>query len=301
MGATATAVPRSGSPAIDVGVILKLARLDGLVERTAGRADVVVGVVDGPVARHPGLSEANIVDAGTRGAACGFPAGAACLHGTFVMGMLAGQRGGDAPALCPGCSFVVSPLFAESASEFPVATPAALRDAIVSSVDAGARIVNLSASTGTPSPNEERELKDALDYALRRGTVVVAAAGNQGLLGSSAITRHAVVLPVAACDLNGRPLPQSNLGRAVGLRGLLAPGSNVVSLGAEGTPLTWSGTSVAAPFVTGALALLCSLLPRISPMQARLALTGGPRRRASVVPPLLDAWGAYQRLEVARR
>ena len=49
---------------------------------------------------------------------------------------------------------------------------------------------------------------------------MVAAAGNQGTLGSSAITRHPWVIPVVACDLRGRPMNESNLGSSIGRRGL---------------------------------------------------------------------------------
>ena len=124
---------------------------------------------------------------------------------------------------------------------------------------------------------------------------MVAAAGNQGTLGSSAITRHPWVIPVVACDLRGRPMNDSNLGGSIGRRGLRAPGDGITSLGAEGQPLTLGGTSVAAPFVTGATALLWSEFPSATAAQIKLAVTqASTPRRASVVPPLLDAAAAYQ-------
>ncbi len=61
--------------------------------------------------------------------------------------------------------------------------------------------------------------------------------------------------------------------------------------------MTRSGTSVAAPFVTGTLALLWSLFPDAAAGLVKLAVTqAGVARRRSVVPPLLDGWGAYQAL-----
>ena len=60
---------------------------------------------------------------------------------------------------------------------------------------------------------------------------MVAAAGNQGTVGSSVITRHPWVIPVIACDLQGRPTTESNLGSSIGRRGLAAPGENIASLG----------------------------------------------------------------------
>jgi subtilisin family serine protease len=105
------------------------------------------------------------------------------------------------------------------------------------------------------------------------------------------------VIPVAACDLRGRPLDQSNLGRSIGRHGLRAPGEQITSLGSEGEPVTLGGTSAAAPFVTGAIALVWSLFPAASGAQLRLASTHAhARERTTVTPPLLNAWATYQAL-----
>ena len=116
----------------------------------------------------------------------------------------------------------------------PSATPQELAAAIIECIDAGARVINLSLALAQPSTKGEQALEEALNQAVRRGVIVVAAAGNQGTLGSSAITRHPWVIPVVACDLRGRPMNESNLGSSIGRRGLSAPGDGVTSLGAEG-------------------------------------------------------------------
>jgi subtilisin family serine protease len=177
----------------------------------------------------------------------------------------------------------------------PSATPDALATAIVECIAAGARIINLSLALAQPSVRGEHALEEALNQAARRGAIVVAAAGNQGTLGSSAITRHPWVIPVAACDVQGRPIDKSNLGNSTGRRGLSAPGDSITSLGSEGQSLTFGGTSVAAPFVTGAIALLWSDFPSATAAQIKFAISHAPApRRASVVPPLLDAAAAYE-------
>jgi subtilisin family serine protease len=105
---------------------------------------------------------------------------------------------------------------------------------------------------------------------------------------------------VVACNLQGRPMNESNLGSSIGRRGLSAPGDGITSLSAQGQPLTLGGTSVAVPFVTGAIALLWSEFPAASAAQIKLAVTqAGAPRRASVVPPLLDAAAAFQVLSMA--
>ncbi len=73
-------------------------------------------------------------------------------------------------------------------------------------------MINLSASLVQPSGKGERELPEALDYALRRSVIVVAAAGNQAAVGATHITRHPWVIPVTvACDLQGRLLDYSRI------------------------------------------------------------------------------------------
>jgi len=279
--------------------------LTALMERTEGRPETVIGLIDGPVASGcPGLASERIRSIpGGETSACVRPDSAACRHGTFVAGMLAARRGSVAPAICPGCTLLVRPIFGEATGEpepAPSTTPEELAQAILDCVAAGARILNLSLALVQRSRRGESALEQALDDAARRGVLLVAAAGNQGTVGGSLITRHPWIVAVAACDGAGRPLSQSNLGRSLGRHGVSAPGEAIISLGTDGKPLAMSGTSVAAPLVTGSIALLCSEFPAASAAAVRAAVTRSvAARRASVAPPLFDAWGAYQILKDA--
>jgi subtilisin family serine protease len=278
---------------------LSAVNLTALMEQTAGKPEVIVGLIDGSVAAtHPDLATENIrILSQASDRAHPRANGAALTHGTFVAGILAARRGSAAPAICPGCTLVVRSIFLQPSAanaDTPSASPQELAEAVIDCVEAGARILNLSLSLATPSPNREPKLVQALDHAAAHGTLVVAAAGNQGTVGSSAITRHPWVIPVVACDLAGRPLAVSNLGSSIARRGLMAPGDAVTSLGAHGQPFTASGTSAATPFVTGTLALLLSMFPEANAAQAKSATTRADVRRAAIVPPMLDAWSAYQ-------
>jgi subtilisin family serine protease len=279
---------------------LVLVKLRALMTRTSGSPEVTIGLIDGPVVtQHPDLAGEHLREIpGSNGTACAQASSIACLHGTFIAGILSARRNSPAPAICPGCTLLVRPILAEAHSgheRVPSATPEALAAAIVECIDAGARIINLSVALAQPSTTGEQSLEDALNQAVKRGVIVVAAAGNQGTLGSSVITRHPWVIPVVACNARGRPMNESNLGSSIGRRGLRAPGDGITSLGAEGPSLTLGGTSVAAPFVTGATALLWSAFPAATAAHIKLAVTQtSTLRRASVVPPLLDAAAAYQ-------
>ncbi|MEU7647197.1 S8 family serine peptidase [Streptomyces huasconensis] len=278
------------------------AHLCALTARTAGHPDVVVGVVDGAVdPGHPDLALQRIrfaghpVDPAVDPVGPVDPAdpvpsrepGAPPGHGTLVVSALAARPTAPTPGLCPGCSFVVRPV---PGVDVPPAAPADLADALVDVVVAGARVVNLSLAlerlpTATPTDAGTGMLLDAVEVARRHGVLVVAAAGNDGELGGSPLVRHPWVIPVVACDAGGRPLPTSTLGRAIGRHGLTAPAAT------RGL----SGTSAAAPVVTGAVALLWSLCPGAAAAAVRDAVTRPrpPQRRTSVVPPLLDAAYAY--------
>lgn len=286
--------------------LLDLVKLTPLMELTHGRPEVVVGLIDGSVAiKHPELVCENIREfSGKLSGQCVDASSISCMHGTFVAGILCGKRTSAAPAICPNCTLLIRPIFAEAtlgSEQMPSATPAELSAAIVECIEAGAKILNMSVAIVQSSSQGERELQEALDYAARRGAIAVAASGNQGTLGSSAITRHPWVIPVIACDVQGRPISYSNLGSSIGRRGLSAPGDQVTSLGVKDKPLTMGGTSVATPFVAGAIALLWSEFPSATAGEVKFAVTQAyAPRRTTVVPPLLDAWTAYQVMAKSR-
>ena len=283
---------------------LDLVNLKPLMDLTSGRRDVAIGLIDGPIARDlPEFAGASILELpGRILAKCTDNEDHACRHGTFVAGILCAMRGSMAPAICPVCTLLVRPIYAEKApgsrgGQLPSARPEDVAAAIVECVEAGARILNLSSGLAEPSTRAQRNLEEALDYAAKHGVITVAASGNQGEIGSSAITRHPWVIPVVARDLRGSPVGSSNLGRSIGRRGLSAPGDDIISVGTDGKPSLSGGTSVATPFVTGAIALLWSLFPAETAIRVKSAvLSAGAPRRATIVPHFLDAWGAYHLL-----
>jgi subtilisin family serine protease len=281
---------------------LDLVRLTELMSYSTGRPEIRIGLIDGPVALdHTELTAEHIESApNADDYACASGSGAACGHGTFVAGILLGRRGSPAPSLCPDCTLLLRPIFSERGSEVgqpPSATPAGLAEAVHDCVEAGVRVLNISSALLRPLPGPDRMLQDAFHYAMHRGVLVVAAAGNQGSLGSTAITGHPWVIPVTACDRHGRPLLYANLGHSIGRNGLSAPGDNITSLSPEGTSVVASGSSVAAPLVTGTIALLWSEFPTATAAHIRLAMARAhSKRRTSVVPPLLDAMVAFRAL-----
>jgi len=274
---------------------LDMANLLPLMELTEGRADVGIGLIDGEVAAQlSAFSAAGICTIGVTKPSTGIGR----EHGTFVAAMLSASRSSVAPAISPGCSLVVRPVFDHSGrgSDPPRASAETLGEAIFECVDAGVRVINLSVAAVGRSGARERALRAALDYAMQNGVLVVAAAGNLGRVGGSAITAHPWVTAVVGLNARGRPLPASDLGPLIARHGLSAPGEDIVSLSSDGRAVRGTGTSVAAPLVTGAIALLYSEFPTAPAAAVRWTLSMPQVRRRSLVPPKLDAWGAYLQL-----
>ena len=96
--------------------------------------------------------------------------------------------------------------------------------------------------------------------------------------------------------LSGRPIGESNFGSSIGRRGLSAPAQDISSLGTNGEPRSFHGTSAAAPFVTGTIALLLSEFPSATDTDVKLALLQGWRAEAAssrlcwTPPPHIRGW-----------
>jgi hypothetical protein len=82
---------------------LDLVGLSALMRLSAGRLEVVIGLIDGPVAMDRADLAGNAIRElpGRASGACSKASSVACLHGTFMRGILRAKRGSPAPAICP--------------------------------------------------------------------------------------------------------------------------------------------------------------------------------------------------------
>jgi len=136
-------------------------------------------------------------------------------------------------------------------------------------------VLNLSLG-GPPSNIFDTSVKRAIED----GITVVAAAGNEhrNACGKSPARVPAVITVAATDDQDYRP-PFSNFGRCVDL---FAPGVNIRSASRRGNSAFayLSGTSMAAPYVAGAAAVLLGAHPRWSPARVAQALVAMSTRGA---------------------
>jgi subtilisin family serine protease len=184
-------------PYESISAALALVNLPRLMESSTGNPSISVGIIDGPVdLSHPAFAGSSLrIVRSNRSAACQDARSEACSHGTAIAGILCATRGLNAPAICPSCRFVSYPIFPEhplGTGGMASATPGELARAIVETVDAGARIINLSLGVIPVDTYTYRELDEACDYAARRGVILVAASGNQGRIGFPAATQSSV-------------------------------------------------------------------------------------------------------------
>jgi thermitase len=175
-------------------------------------------------------------------------------HGTHVAGIIA-ARGLSIPmGIAPKCKLIAVRTLAtmrDSGGLVGAGIVDNINVAIKWAVDAGADVINASLGirhTGGGLPHEE-----VIAYALSRGVTVVAASGNDGSPEKYYPGALRGVMAVGAGDPQGEIASFSSYGAEVSL---IAPGTTIISSDTGGGVKMASGTSQAAPFVAGAVALL---------------------------------------------
>jgi subtilisin family serine protease len=112
--------------------VLHLVGLPRLMALSHGDPRVTIALIDGPVAdSHPDFALGSVK--GGADVACNTPGSLACRHGTFVAGILHARRDSTAPGICPGCTLISRPIFAEAedAKGAPSATLETVAEAIL--------------------------------------------------------------------------------------------------------------------------------------------------------------------------
>lgn len=225
-------------------------------------------------------------------------------HGTLVAGVAA-ARAADTTAgiygVAPDARFVPLRAFAGDGR----GQTDDIAAAIVYAADAGLDVLNLSFGRSRPAPL----LEEAVQYALDRGTVVVASAGNELTDEPHYPSDYPGVISVVWLAEDGEGLPDFNRSQfGIGVD-IGAPGTNVYTtrfpaskLRNEETPElddlygNANGSSFAAPQVAGAAALLRSVRADVSPASVRSILT---RQAADLEEENWDHTTGAGRLDVA--
>jgi predicted outer membrane repeat protein len=198
-------------------------------------------------------------------------------HGTHCAGTIAaiGNNGLDVAGVCWQARIMAVKILAGDGDGSAADGAVAIYYAVANGADV------ISCSWG--GPERSQLLDEAIAYAHRQGVLVVAAAGNEDSDELFYPAAHDEVIAVAATGPSDQRWPFSNHGPWVDVA---APGQAVVSLRPALTSgivqsrftVELSGTSMAAPHVSGAAALLLSANPFLTADEVReiLSATGDP-------------------------
>jgi subtilisin family serine protease len=208
-------------------------------------------------------------------------------HGTHVAGIVAARKGNGigGSGIAPGATIMPVKVLDKNMAGDTDALAMGIRYA----VDNGARILNVSVN----SDDETAAVTTAVSYAGQKGAIIVASAGNNGrnidLVPSypASLPDHAV-FSVAASAADGLLWNLSNTGaHAVDLA---APGARISSTATGSGYQSRTGTSAAAPFVAGSLALLSAARPDMPVSDLKDAILA-TTKRASILSTLLGSGG----------
>ncbi len=207
-------------------------------------------------------------------------------HGTHVAGIAMGKGVRDVEdagqknrvlGVAPGAELIVAKVCGNDGW----CSEGAIMEAIEWAVAQGADVMNLSLGGGAFADHCDGDpLASKLNWAVDQGVTVVAASGNGGELGEGVAVPGcgSKVIAVGAVDASDTVQPWSSYGRPLDL---VAPGVNILSSLSCQSVQTCpeagygkaSGTSMAAPHVAGAAALLLQADPTMTPLQVYDVLT----------------------------
>jgi hypothetical protein len=247
--------------------------------RTTG-ADLVVAVVDTGV--QPTSELAGRVLPGFNTVSGGTDTADVHGHGTMTASLLAGRgnNGIGFAGQCWGCQ--VLPI--KALGDLGGGTMSALAAGISRAVDEGADIINISAG----GPTGTTLLASAVAKAEAAGVLVVASAGNDGTDVPFYPAAYPTVLSIGASEASGVRYAWSNHGPTVDVA---APGCSRAQT-PTGSFVTYCGTSAAAPFASGLLALHRSLDGAPTPAGLRELLRSTARAPvATGALPVVDGAG----------
>ncbi|MEU1368114.1 type VII secretion-associated serine protease mycosin [Streptomyces sp. NPDC005803] len=210
-------------------------------------------------------------------------------HGTAMAGIIAGRGHGSGGeegvmGIAPEARILPVRVILEASdparAEARKSRGTALADGIRWAADHGADVINLSLGDDSESAHPEPGEDAAVQYALKKGAVVVASSGNGGEKGDhiSYPAAYPGVIAVAAVDRYGS---RASFSTRRWYAAVSAPGVDIVVPAPDRKYYVEWGTSAAAAFVSGAVALVRAAHPGLSPAQIRKLLTDTARSSPS--------------------
>jgi subtilisin family serine protease len=269
---------------------------------TRGSPDVKIAIIDSGIDdHHPDLTGQVADETATIGARGKIGLGSPRDdngHGTHCAGVAAASGANGVSGIAPGCKLLIAKtLDLNGAGE-----TADIARGVNWAVDHGASVISMSMG----GADDARPLRQAIERALSRGVVVVAAMGNEGQEVRNFPAAYPGVIAVGATTASDHVAKYSTRGPWISV---CAPGSGILSTtptygvtlnsANEGNlPRGYgklSGTSMATPLVAGIAALVKCAHPNWSPAQIK----GAIETSASALGNGFDSRGGHGRIDAA--
>lgn len=180
-------------------------------------------------------------------------------------------------------------------NDFGYGSQAKIIEGIIEAVDAGADVISMSLG-GRSNQIKEESYNDALQYAEDHNVIIIAAAGNNAGDASKIVPANSeIVITVTALDRNLNKAQFSNYITNTNY-GIAAPGTSITSTWKGGKYAAFDGTSMAAPHVSGLVAVMKSLNPDLTTKQAFdiLNKTGTSTKALHLTGKMINPAGAIR-------
>ncbi|HEX4814711.1 MAG TPA: S8 family serine peptidase [Nonomuraea sp.] len=253
--------------------------------RASRGAGVLVAVLDtGVNSRHPDLAGAVVEGpdlTGTR-----VVPGLWGRHGTAMASLIAGrghgdERRGGVLGVAPAARVLSIRVTLENDDPRREDQRSATRDVLAKGIryaaDHGADVISMSLGGGSGAWQGSPAEQEAVRYAIAKGAVLVASAGNDGAAANrkNFPAAYPGVIAVGAVD---RRLTLAGFSSRQDYVSVVAPGTEIVTADGADSYVVGDGTSSAAAMVAGIAALIKSAHPDLSPQLVRRAIELGTRR-----------------------
>jgi hypothetical protein len=209
------------------------------------------------------------------------PSGTGTQHGTMTTGVAA-ATGNNGKGIA-GINWSTKILPIQALDDDSYGDTLTVSRSVRYAADQGADVISISLGSSSPDPY----LRQAIDYAISKGSIVVAASGNDGCGCISYPADYEEVVAVGALNTSNQRASFSNWGANLDV---MAPGVSMASsTWTQANPTSAyasgiAGTSFSTPFVAGLLTLAKSQQPQASPLQLIASLTEQTDRTGVTLP-----------------